>query len=51
MAKLPKLKVDPRTLRRALDGREFIPHFQPIVVLATGKKHRPAFGLPISLFT
>ena len=37
MAKLPELRVDARTLRRALDGGEFIPHFQPIVVLATGK--------------
>jgi len=37
MAKLPELRVDPGTFRRALDGGEFIPHFQPIVVLATGK--------------
>lgn len=37
MAKLPELKTDARTFRRALDGGEFVPHFQPIVVLATGK--------------
>lgn len=37
MATLPELKTDARTFRRALDGGEFVPHFQPIVALATGK--------------
>ena len=37
MATLPELRADARTFRRALDGGEFVPHFQPIVVLATGK--------------
>lgn len=30
-------KLDPRDLRRALENGEFLPHFQPLVVLATGK--------------
>lgn len=37
MAKLPEWRADARTFRRALDRGEFIPSFQPIVVLATGK--------------
>jgi PAS domain S-box-containing protein len=32
-------KSDPWNLRRALQCEEFFPHFQPLVVLATGKLH------------
>jgi PAS domain S-box-containing protein len=48
------LKSDPWNLRRALEREEFFPHFQPLVVLATGKLHgfevlarwqHPDFGL------
>jgi sensor c-di-GMP phosphodiesterase-like protein len=30
---------DPWNIRRALQCGEFFPHFQPLVVLATGKLH------------
>lgn len=39
MGKLPELRADTWDYRRALDGGEFIPHFQPVVALATGKIH------------
>jgi PAS domain S-box-containing protein len=32
-------KLDPGDLRRALENGEFAPHFQPLVVLTTGKLH------------
>jgi PAS domain S-box-containing protein len=32
-------EFDPRDLRRALKNGEFFPHFQPLVVLTTGKLH------------
>lgn len=35
----PVLEFDPWNLRRALENGEFFPHFQPLVVLATGKLH------------
>lgn len=32
-------RLDPWDLRRALENGEFFPHFQPLVVLATGELH------------